>query len=92
MPANHLLTRLYSACAETSALEGVALRATVVLPILVLQQPHRRSKLKELTACLERRLKAWKDGDVPLVEEGGAIQHIANYQAKSNGIQPQACT
>ncbi len=44
--------------------------------LLVLQQPHRVSKPKELTACLERRLKAWKDGDLEsLVDEGRAIQH-----------------
>ena len=69
------LSRLYSAFADASALECVALRATVVLPILVLQQFHRRSKSKELAACLERRLKTWKDGDLEsLVEEGRAIQ------------------
>ena len=69
------LCRLYSAFADASALESVALKATVVLPILVLQQPHRRSKQKELIACLERRLKTWKGGDLQsLVEEGRAIQ------------------
>ena len=69
------LYRLYTAFADASALECVALRAAVVLPILVLQQPHRRSKPKELIACLERRLKTWKDGDLEsLVEEGRAIQ------------------
>ena len=69
------LCRLYTAFADASALECVALRAAVVLPILVLQQPHRRSKPKELIACLERRLKTWKDGDLEsLVEEGRAIQ------------------
>ena len=69
------LSRLYSAFADASAMECVALRATVVLPILVLQQPHRRSKSKEQATCLERRLKAWKVGDLEsLVEEGRAIQ------------------
>ncbi len=74
------LCRLYSAFAEASALECVALRATVVLPIVVLRQPHRRSKPKELTACLERRLKVWKDGDLEsLVErvERGEPSNIA---------------
>ncbi len=70
------LCRLYNAFADASALEGVALMATIVLPILVLQQPHNRSKTKEHISCLERRLKAWKDGDLEsLVEEGRAIQH-----------------
>jgi len=70
------LSWLYSAFADASALECVALRATVVLPILVLQQPHRRSKPKELATCLERRLKTWKNGDLEsLVEEGREIQN-----------------
>ena len=51
------LCRLYSAFAEAIALECVALRATVVLPILILQPPHRRSKPTELFTCLEKRLK-----------------------------------
>ena len=69
------LSRLYSAFADASSLECVALRATIVLPLLVLQQPHRRSKVKELIACLERRLKTWKEGDLKsLLEEGRAIQ------------------
>ena len=58
------MARLYSAFAEGSTLECVALMATTVLPILVLQLPHRRSKPKEHAACLERRLKAWKKGDL----------------------------
>jgi hypothetical protein len=58
------LSRLYSAFADASALKCVALRATVVLPILVLQKTHRRSKPKELAVCLERCLKTWKNGDL----------------------------
>ncbi len=51
------------------------MRATIVLPLLALQQPHRRSKGKELIACLERRLKTWKEGDLnSLLKEGRAIQ------------------
>lgn len=69
------LARLYDAFASGSALESVALMATTVLPILVLQIPHRRSKAKEHSTCLERRLKFWKDGDLTaLVMEGRAIQ------------------
>ena len=45
------LSRLYTAFAATSALECVALKAAVVLPILVLQLPNRRSKPKEQAAC-----------------------------------------
>ena len=45
--------------------------AGIVLPILVLQSPHRRSTVKEHIACLERCLKLWRAGDlVSLIKEG----------------------
>ena len=53
-------------------MESIALKATIVLPILLLQKPHRRSKTKDHTACLERRLRAWKEGN--LILEGRTIQ------------------
>ena len=69
------LARLYNSFASGSALESIALMATIVLPILVLQIPYRRSNVKDHIACLERRLKAWKDGDIEiLVEEGRTLQ------------------
>ena len=69
------LARLYKAFASGSALEPIALMATIVLPILLLQRPHRRSKAKENASCLVRRLELWKDGDLEaLTSEGRAIQ------------------
>ena len=65
------LARLYSAFTNGSAMESIALMATTVLPILTLQLPHKRSKVKEHIKCLERRLKVWSDGDLTtLVKEG----------------------
>jgi len=69
------LSRLYTCYAATSTLECVALKATLVLPILLLQKPCRQAKNKELAACLERRLSVWKLGDIELlVEEGRSLQ------------------
>ena len=69
------MARLYDAFSSGSALESVALMATSILPILLLQQPHTRSQTKDHIRCLERRLKAWKDGDLAaLVKEGRTIQ------------------
>ena len=69
------LSRLYNAFASGSALESIALMAAIVLPILVLQSPHRRSRVKEHIACLERRLKLWKAGDLAsLIKEGRTLQ------------------
>lgn len=69
------MSRLYSAFASGSTMEYVALMAAIVLPALVLQIPHRKSKVKEHIACLERRLKLWKEGDLDSHnKEGRTIQ------------------
>ena len=70
------LSKLYQAFASASALESIALKAATVLPILILQKPQRASKAKDHVACLERRLRSWKEGDLnDLLLEGRAIQH-----------------
>ena len=69
------LSRLYLAFASASALETIALKAVTVLPILVLQKPHKASKAKEHIVCLERRLRFWKEGNLSdMLLEGRAIQ------------------
>ena len=69
------LSRLFRAYAEGSALESVALRATTVMSILLLQKPARNSKPKDNSSCLERRLQLWQVGDVnTLVLEGRCLQ------------------
>ena len=69
------LSSLFSAFASASSMESSALKATVVVPILLLQKPHRRSKTKDHTACQERRLQAWKEGNLnELILEGRTIQ------------------
>ena len=80
------LARLYDAFASGSALESVALRAAIVLPILVLKIPHSRSKVKEPVACLERRLKAWRDGApaVLVKREGLCSRGFQNSPSNSN--------
>ena len=55
---------MYSAYGSTSALESVALMATVVLPILLLQKPSRTSKTKQNMALLESWLGLWASGDL----------------------------
>ena len=70
------LSRLYLAVASASALESVALKAATVLPLLLLQKPHKTSKAKEHAACLERRLTSWTEGNLnKLLLEGRTIQH-----------------
>ena len=70
------LSTLYSAYAEGSALECIALKAITVMSLLLLQKPHNKSKPKEHSACLERRLLSWTEGDIDyLLLEGRTIQN-----------------
>ena len=67
--------RLFNACAESSALEPIAVRAVMTMPALLLQKPHRRSKARDHRDCLRRRLLVWKFGNIAaLVDEGRTIQ------------------
>ena len=69
------VARLYQAFGSASALESVALKATIVLPILLLQKPSKVSKTKNHVKCLERRLQHWVIGDLEeLTREGRTIQ------------------
>ena len=70
------LSRIYLAYGTASALESVALKAAIVLPILLLQKPSKKSKTKEHIQCLERRLTSWSNGELEeLLKEGRAVQH-----------------
>ncbi len=79
------LSRLYLAFGTSSTLESIALRATVVLPLLLLQKSNRSSKAKDHTACLERRMALWRKGALAqLVEEGRAIQNRLPKMSTNN--------
>ena len=69
------LARLFRDFAEETMLEGIALKAAMTMPALLLQKPHQHSKSKDHLACLERRMTAWSDGDLAcLLHEGRTIQ------------------
>ena len=69
------LTRLFEAFAQSTAMECVALKAAMTAPTLLLQKPSRKSKSKEHSQCLNRRLKLWAEGRInDLVLEGRTIQ------------------
>ena len=70
------LSSLYKTFVSGSILESIALMATIVLPILLLLRPHKKSKAKGNVRYLDRWLVIWKDGDLQaLIREGRAIQH-----------------
>ena len=71
----HELARLFQSFADGSALEGVALKAAMLLPILLLQKPHFKSRSREDARVLERRLSCWQVGDLDsLLRECRSIQ------------------
>ena len=88
----HELTRLLNAFAEVSALEVIALKAAFVMPALLLQKPHKRSKAKEHSSHLERRLGLWNNGSIDaLLKEGRTIQkQFGNINHKSSEDLPRA--
>ena len=76
------LCRLFCAYNNDSGLARVALKAAFLFPILVLQKPHQRSKTKEHTECLTRRLLLWKDGlFFDLLRECRTIQKSFRFQS-----------
>ena len=59
---------------SSSKLNAVALEIFMILPTIMLQKPSARSKAKEHSLALGRRLKLWKAGDIEqLMRE---IRHI----------------
>ena len=69
------LSRMFRAYADGSALEGIAMRAAMVMPALLLQKPHPRSKAKDHVLSLERCLNLWSNGNVKeLLDEAYTIQ------------------
>ena len=68
-------SRLLRAFGESTPLESIAFTAVMVMPHLLLQKPHSRSKVKDHVKCLERRLSLWQRGDISaLLLEGRTIQ------------------
>ena len=53
------MTHLFRSYYEDSALECMALKAVFLLPLLILQKPHRRSRAKDHAVAIERQLKCW---------------------------------
>ena len=77
-------------CLEGTALEPVALKAAMVMPLLLLQKPHSTSKSKEHTCCLEIRLRSWSLGDIEgLMNEGRTIQLHLPLSRPLNHTQEQ---
>ena len=69
------LVRLLRTYSDDSAMEGIALKVAMTMPALLLQKPHTRSRAKEHTTHLDRRLHLWRAGKIhELIHEGRTIQ------------------
>ncbi|CAB4032710.1 Hypothetical predicted protein [Paramuricea clavata] len=70
------ITRLISAWnCDSVYLQDIALKLVMIMPALLLQKPSFKSKAKEHTICLKRRLHLWGLGDFDaLLHECRTIQ------------------
>jgi hypothetical protein len=78
------VARLLQCYADASNLEIVALKACMVMQVLLLQKPSSKSKAKDHSLCLKRRLEMWKNGQV---EE--LFQECKCLQARLSGSHPK---
>ena len=79
------LARLYASYGQASSLESIALKAAMVMPLLLLQKSSRASKAKDHVCCLERRMRLWFDGEIEsLLQEGRVIQNHFRAFRKCN--------
>ena len=73
---------------NTSNLNSVSLKVFMVLPSLLLQKPSPRSKAKDHTECLTRRMAAWKSGDITsLIKESRHIQSKLTSSKKPRSME-----
>ena len=60
---------------SSTKINGIAMRMYMILPTLLQQKPSARSKAKDHTNTLDRRLAAWKKGGIDeLIREVRVIQ------------------
>jgi len=58
------LSKLFDNNGSASFLEGIALKAAMVMPALLLQRPNFNSKSCDHINSLHRHLKLWHEGDI----------------------------
>lgn len=69
------LARLFQAYADGSAMEDIALKACMVMQVMLLQRPHKNSRSRDHVSALSRRLNMWLNGEIAtLLQEGRCLQ------------------
>jgi hypothetical protein len=69
---------------ESMEMKDVALKAVMVMPALLLQKPSFKSKCKQHSECLQRRLNLWKLGDF-----NGLLKSAEQFNLDSNQLGSQ---
>ena len=60
---------------DSEPMKDIAIKAMMITPALLLQKPGFKSKSKEHSECLQRRINTWDQGDFDsLVREARIIQ------------------
>lgn len=75
---------MFHAYAECSALEGIAMKAAMILPALLLLKPHSRSRTKELVKHLEHR-QSLRRMEILTADRMKDKQPKVAWQGKCNG-------
>ena len=84
-------TRLILDWVNDSPLQSIAIKALIIMPLLLLQKCSKNSKAQDHTESLKRRLKLWKEGDFDgLVREVRFIQSKLIYQNSPTSIELMA--
>ena len=82
------ITRLVRSWNSNSVLMDIAWKCIMVMPALLLQKPSSKSKSKDHSEALKRRLVLWKKGDLnELMRETETIQLRLKSSTPSNNIE-----
>ena len=69
------LAKMFRFYGESSPLESIALKCAMILPSLILQKPHPRSRSADHVKAIHCRLQKWKNGEIrDMLREGRTIQ------------------
>ena len=80
-------TRLLNLWTSEALLSGIAWKAIMIMPSLLLQKPKYNSSSKEHSECLKRRLENWGNGQFDVImSECRAIQKNLKFKSKSTNI------
>ena len=73
---------------SNAELNSIALKVFMILPTLILQKPSAKSKSKEHSSAIDRRLLLWRQGDVSLLmKEVRFVQKKFKSSRKARSVE-----